>query len=548
VIKIANDKEITIEIKKPELLVLIIFLSTILALELNVTYSTKPNFGDEGFHTYFAQKIFEEKEYFIWMPFENTSLIKGSNTRPPLWNLLEAGFFLLFGFREEIVRFLTPFIAMLTGIAVYILVKRIFDGKVALISAILVVTVPSFVTYSVLFYTDILFTFYTALAFLLFLLAEKENNKKYFWLSGIFAAFAFLTKIPGIAFYLFYGLAFLYELLKSKSFLNTFKKYLPIIAVLILIPLTFFLRNYHYFGTPICYRIPVIDLFDTSGCNINNFKNKYEFAGRVEQAGTEASVYQIGIISYLDFAYGSLWLVVFGAIGGALLLIEKRDNISVYVMLFLLLFFLLFPIVVGRAEDTARYTLGWIPLFTLFAGLLYGKFYEFLEKGFKYLGILVFIFVFVLSYMNASSKLAVMAQVKQFSPTFFEACNWVKTHMQENVSLYTVWAHRAIYNCQRNAVGTSTLPDLALSRDVNYTVKVAKENGVTHFFIQKFSVDPANQHFAERYDLEFVQFLEAHPENFVKVYENGASLQECQQYWQRGYQCDGNIIYEIKFK
>jgi hypothetical protein len=381
---------------------------------------------------------------------------------------------------------------------------------------------------------------------LLFLLAEKENSKKYFLLSGIFAAFAFLTKIPGIAFYLFYGLAFLYELLKSKKFLHTFKKYLPVIAILFLIPSGFFLRNYRYYGTPVCFGIPMIKLFDTSGCTIKNFENKYQFAGRVEQVGTEASVYRIGIISYLDFAYGSIWLVVFGAIGGIFLLIEKRDNLTVYIMLFLLLFLLLFPTVVERAEDTARYTLGWVPLFAIFAGLWFGKIYEFLEKGFKYLGILVFIFVFVLSYMNASNKLAVMAQVKQFSPTFFEACNWVKTHTQENVSLYTVWAHRAIYNCQRNAIVTSTLPDLALSRDVNYTVKVAKENGVTHFFIQKFSIDPANQHFSEKYDLELVQFLEAHPEHFVKVYENGASLQECQQYWQRGYQCDGNIIYEIK--
>jgi hypothetical protein len=144
-----------------------------------------------------------------------------------------------------------------------------------------------------------------------------------------------------------------------------------------------------------------------------------------------------------------------------------------------------------------------------------------------------------------SGKLTGMAQVKQFSPTFFEACNWVKKNTTENTTLYTVWGHRAIYNCQRNAVGTSAVPDLALSKDANYTVKVAKDNGVTHFFIQKFSIDPQNQHLAERYDWEFVQFLENNPEHFQKVYENGIPIGQCVQYWQRGVACDGNIVYKI---
>ncbi|MEM5829241.1 MAG: glycosyltransferase family 39 protein [Candidatus Aenigmatarchaeota archaeon] len=540
-------REITIEIKHFELMVLIAFSLLVLTLNLQVVLKTPINFGDEGFHTYLAQKIWEEKEYFVWVPFEGTNLIKQGNTRPPYWNLLEAGFFLIFGFSEGVVKFLTPFIAMLTGIVVYLLVKKLFEEKVGLISAIIAITIPSFVTYSVLFYTDVLFTFFTTLAFFLFLLSQKENNKKYFWLSAVFAALAFLTKIPGIAFYIFYGLAALYELVKFRKPLETFKKYLPVVGILLFVPASFFIRNYYYFDTPFCYKIPYIGVFDVSGCSINKFKNQYEFAGRVEQTGTEASVYQIGIISYLDFAYGSLWLVVLGTIGGFLLLFEKRDVVSIYTLLFLLLFFLLFPFVVGRAEDTARYTLGWAPLFAFLAGIWYSKTYEFLEKTQKYLGFLVLLFVFFLSYMNASNKLSVMAQVKQFSPTFFEACNWVKTNLTENVSLYTVWAHRAIYNCQRNAVGTGTVPDIALSKDLNKTLEAAKANGITHIFIQKFSIDPANQHYVERYDLGFIEFLEANPEHFVKVYENGASLEECKQYWQAGYSCDGNIIYEIKW-
>ncbi len=88
---------------------------------------------------------------------------------------------------------------------------------------------------------------------------------------------------------------------------------------------------------------------------------------------------------------------------------------------------------------------------------------------------------------------------------------------------------------------SGNLADISLSRDLNYTLSVAKQLGITHIFIQKFSIDSQNQHLQENYDLDFVQFLENNPEHFKNIYENGLSLQECLQ--QGG--CDGNIVYEI---
>jgi hypothetical protein len=207
-----------------------------------------------------------------------------------------------------------------------------------------------------------------------------------------------------------------------------------------------------------------------------------------------------------------------------------------------------FYISTGRAEDTARYTLGWVPLIATIAAFFFGKVYNVFSSYYKYLGLIVIILIIALAYQNFKSKLDTMAAVKQFSPTFFEACNWVKAHPEEvpeDAILTTVWAHRAIYNCQRVCAGN--MADIALSRNLSYTLEVTKAHGITHIFIQKFSIDPTNSHLGERYDLEFVQFLENNPQHFQKIYENGPSLQECQQYWQRGYSCDGNIIYKIMY-
>ena len=147
----------------------------------------------------------------------------------------------------------------------------------------------------------------------------------------------------------------------------------------------------------------------------------------------------------------------------------------------------------------------------------------------------------ILSYQNLSTKLATMEQVKQFSPFFFQACDWVNQNLPQNITLYTVWDHRAIYNCQRNAIAQGAVPDIALSNDINVSLKAAKENNIDYIFIQKFSIDSQNRNIGEMYNLNFINFLENNNKTFTKVYENGPDMQQCLQ--QGG--CDGSLIYRI---
>ncbi|MDI6825969.1 MAG: glycosyltransferase family 39 protein [Candidatus Aenigmarchaeota archaeon] len=535
------EKEITIEIKRPEIIILLVFLSIILVLKLQVTFNSPIAFGDEGFHTRMAQYMAEEVEYPVLTGMGETKLNYGGFVRPPLFNLLEGSFFLLLGHEDSIIKFLTPFTTFLIGIVVYLLTKKIWNEKVGLIAAIFSVTIPSLVTYSVLFYTDTLYTLYVTLFFLLFLIAMKDDNKKILILAGIFGGLAFLTDISGLAIYPFVLIGLLYELMIKKKFSNIIKKYTILLSILILIPSTFLIRNIYYFNNPLCRDLPLINIFDNSKCSTDEFEEKYHFAGRVEQVGTEQSVYSMGIVNYLDFAYGNIWLILLGTFSGLIILFSKRRYVTSYIAIYLLLFFVMFYFSTDRAEDTARNTLGWVPVFALVSGVYFAELYNFLKNYQKYIALVVFLAIFFFSYQNVRSKLDVMFRVKQFSPIFFEACNWVKENTPKNVSLYTVWGWRALYNCQRNAVGTGTIPDIALSRDVNYTVDVAKQHGITHIFIQKFSIDYRNQHFSENYDIDFVKFLEDNPQHFKKIYENGPSLEQCLQ--QGG--CDGNIIYEI---
>jgi hypothetical protein len=306
-----------------------------------------------------------------------------------------------------------------------------------------------------------------------------------------------------------------------------------------LIPAGWLIRNYYYYKDPTCYSLPFVKLFDTKGCAIDEFQSKYQFSGRTQQTGTEQTVYTMGLMTYFDFAYGSLWFVVLAFFCGLFILLFKRDMTSYLIIFSLVLLLFIFYLSTGRAEDTARYTLGWVPIIALISATWFEKIYEFIKKYQKYVALVVFIFVLVLGFLNLNEKLTVMAQVKQFSPLFFEACDWIKQNTSKDSLIMTIWSHRAVYNCQRNCTGN--MADISLSKDVNYTLSVAKQNGITHLFIQKFSL--SNQPLEESYTVDFVQFLENNPDHFKKIFENGPSLDQCIQ--QGG--CDGNIVYEIKF-
>ncbi len=536
-----HEKEITIELKRPELVALIAFLVFVLALELVTTMKSPIIFGDEGFHTRLAQMMAQQKDYFAFLPFEKTALMQSGYDRPPLWGLLEAGFMLILGFSETLVKFLTPLIAVLTGLAVFLLSRRLFDEKVAFIAAVLTVAIPSFVTYSVLFYTDILLTFYTALAVLLFVVALKEESRKYLVLSAVFASLAFLTKAPGVAAVLFLGLAFLYEMFTEKRSLHLVRKYGLVFMVVLAVVSGYLIRNLALYGTPYCYNAPLIKIFNDRGCSIDNYNSTQSFSAVNAGGNTDQSVWSMGLANYLDFALGNVWFIVLGAVAGFALLVYRKDRHANIMLLYLAFFMLLFPMVTARAEDAARYTLNWVFLFAVLAASFFAEIHGVVAKYNKYMALTVFAVVLLMAYANIPPKLNTMATIKQFTPDFFQACDWVNANLPENTSPYTVWANRAIYSCQRNAVSTSQLPDIALGGNVSDIVKAAARNGVDYIFVQKFSIDPQNRGLAENYNLNFVDTLASNNRTFTKVYENGPDVQQCMQ--QNG--CDGNIIYRI---
>jgi 4-amino-4-deoxy-L-arabinose transferase-like glycosyltransferase len=549
------EKEITIELKKPETIILIGLLITIFILEIMITLPSPIAFGDEGSYARMGQYMSENKEIPVWLPFWGTKLYKIGFFKPPLWNILLASFYLIFGFSETLTKVLTPFIAaILTGLTVFLIGKKVYNKKIGFIASLITVTIPSFVTYSVLFYTDILFTFYYTLFVLSLVMAVKDGKKKYWIISGVFGAFVLLTKDPGYTIFILLVMSFLYQIYKKNELHGLLKNYFITILLIALISGTYFLRSLVYYGTPACVLPHILPFFSDKGCRISY---DYKSVSNANSGTSPSNLFKNGLMNYVYFAYGTNQIgpfvfpfVFFGFLCGLVILVYKREKPDILLLLTLISFLSIATWLTGRDEETARYSLALVPIIGLIAANYYEGVSNFIENYKKQLALAVFVFVIFFSFMNLNSKLSDARHYdsssqqyvgfKMFSPSFFQATDFIKRNTTKDALIATVWDSQTEYNAQRNVVGLRILPDandIIYSGDLNLTLSRLKVNGITHLFIQKFSMTD------EYYPTSFVQFLESNGKNFVKIYENGPSVDECI----KAGGCDGNIVYEIKY-
>jgi 4-amino-4-deoxy-L-arabinose transferase-like glycosyltransferase len=534
-----KEKEIEITIKSP-LLLLLIFISLVyFYFELKVVLSTNISFGDEGFHTSIARYIARNLEYPKYIPFLGTILVKDGFHRPPLWNFLLAGFFFFFGVNEIIAKIVTLIITFFLGVLTFVLVKRISDEVTAFFASLLLISFQSVLTYTVLFYYADLLLFFITASFLSFLVFIKEGNKRFFILSAVLASLALLTNQFALTLYAIYSIYFLYEVFSEKRYLSTIKLYLPFFLLLTLIPSGYLVRNIFTYKAPLCLSMPYIGkLFDDSQCKFDKFEEKYSFVGQAIPIGTEASVFSIGLMNYFEFAYANTFFIILPFITGLILFYLKKDKTSLLIFAtFLIFVILLAEVGKGRAEDAARYTLGFTSFIAFVTSYFYKEFFEFVEKHFKYLGYLVLLAIVIFSFFIAKARLDTLYKVKVWDTSFFEACKWIKENTLPNATISTIWGYNGAWCSDRNMA--PAFADILLSNDLNYTLKVLKENQIEYLWIQKSSIDPLNRGYADNYPSIFIQILIGNPQYFVKVYENGQLIEQCLQ------GCYGQVIFKV---
>ncbi|MFN6992332.1 MAG: glycosyltransferase family 39 protein, partial [Fervidobacterium sp.] len=482
-----QEKDIEFEIKNPETLILSLILIALFFFQVQVTLRNPFAFGDEGYHGMLQRYIGTAKDYPKWHPYYSNPLGEMGVSDNPLWHLLGGSMFMIFG-TDMAIKILVPFIGVIcVGFATYFLTKQLFENKViAFTAAIIAVTAPSVVTYSVLNYKDAMMTFYFTVFVFTSILAIKTKDQKYWIITGIMGGLLILGKTSGFAMVpALAGLFFLYRLYEERKPLKVIKEFLPLIIIIALITGTYFLRNLAFYKTPLCEGF--IRIFNTEGCNLTRVKyeSQYKFEGRTVEAGTEATPAKIGFTNYLDFAYGNLWLLPFFFTLGVFYSVYKKDKVYTMLILTILSFLPIYYIAFrARAEDTARWLMPLVPTMAVIASIYLSEIYEFMKKHLKTIALVFFIFILFFSYRNFNQKLQIKNQVKQFSPAFLQACEWVKQNTPKDARFGAiVYMPAAGYNCDRNIAGGG--PEVVLSQNKTLALSVLHMQNVSYLMIQK---------------------------------------------------------------
>jgi len=542
-----TETEIVIDIMKIKLVVLLIFLGFIAFLEMNLTFNSPIAFGDEGLHASIAKWIGTRLDYPVYMPQVGTNIYKNGFFRSPMWNIFQGSFYFLFGFYDVIVKFLVPFIGFLTGLAVYAMINKIYSQDTAIMASIITVAIPSFITYSVLLYSDLLLTFFISITVFATVLAFKMNRRKYLFLAGLFGGLSILADAAGFVVLPFFIVVFLYSMFKKRNLSQVIRFWFPAIIIFTLIVSPYFIRNLVYYKTPSC-QFP--NVFSTKYCSIYpDYTPQYKFEGLFSPGPQSIEFLNQGIMNYFNFAYGTIYFVPLFAIAGIVLAVYRREETDILLLLSLLVFLLIFyQSFKGRTEDMTRNLVSASAVVAVFAALYADVIGEFLKKYHKHLVWLVIFFVISISFLSARDKINSLVSVKQFIPSFFDACKWVRQNLPQNAMLLSFNTAPTIYNCERQAQWDLTDgADILLSQNVALVKERLKANGFTHIFIQKASITP--QKVSAGYWTGFVDMLNQNPKDFKIVFENGP------KYGTTDFTncvntpgCDlGEVIYEIVY-
>lgn len=538
-------------------------LLTVFAFELNVTLSSPIAFGDEGFHVSIARHIGTEVDYPRYVPLFGSELNPETYRRPPLWNIMEGSFYFLFGFSDQIVKVLVPFLSFMTGLVVFVFVRKLYSENAGVIATLIAVTLPSFVTYSLLFYTTVPYVFFFSIAFLSFLTALKTEERKWWVVSGIFSGIAILANIAG-AFMLILavvmGLVYLARNRSMSGLGTAFKTYGMMVLIMTLIVTPWMVRNVGMFAAPGCNPLDLLTGACAEGVDYE-IVTENEFVGRTSGGATEGSILSMGVLNYLQFAYGfanpnqtlnlvGALFVPFLFLAGLVVVAKRRKMEDVAILASVLIFFAIFTQVggffEGRAEDTSRYFLSAVPVVGLVAALYIASIRK---EGSRYNWLIlsiVFVVVAALALNSFFIKAPQIGGIKMFVPSFFEACDWVKENTPEDASLLSLNTFPTRFNCERAAVWeTPDKADILLSGDVEIVKGRLEANGIDYVFVQKFSL--SNQALGQAYPVSFVQLLEDNPDDFERVYENGPRLGSEEFNNCIAVGCDpGNVVYRVK--
>ncbi len=205
-----------------------------------------------GFAFYLEERFYFDDEYEYWKIVDNFISGKGLMVaenlkayRPPLYPLFIA-LLVKTGFTITGIRIVQSFLSAITCVFIYLISKKIFSERVALLSCFLSAIYPFFIFYTGFLLTETFFIFLVVLcALTMFTLVEPKVFPSYGLVFGATSGFAGLCR-PTME--LFFPFCLLFILFSADNNIIRLKKILFAFAGFILVLTPWIIRNYIAIG------------------------------------------------------------------------------------------------------------------------------------------------------------------------------------------------------------------------------------------------------------------------------------------------------------
>lgn len=394
---------------------------------------------------YFSQTTqqplwWDEAEYMQiakYMAFGNPTQINPA--RPVFFPFLASLLFRI-GLGEISIKFiLVTFPAWLVVLFTYILVKEIYNKKIALIASLIMSVSWINLFYSMRFMTDPLSFLFGILALICFWKGYvHKKNKKLIYFVGFFIALSFLIRLTGIA--LYPGIILLFLLITDRfKFLKSKELWITIlIAFLVITP--FLLWSYSYHGTPFA------------------FSSGYGGRGMADSSAGGASFgwpLMRFVYDYSEFVFFIFFLVglltLFNMFLSFDLILKGEKKYKNDLFMFLLIIFVLFFFMYFTITAESRYLMPMsLAIFAFSAKgilLIYNLVKKHTKKFFAIFVLLIIIFSGIYFQLNHTSKLIDMK--KNSYGEIKQAALWIKENSIPSDKIITTSIYQTIYYAER---------------------------------------------------------------------------------------------------
>ncbi len=287
----------------------------------------------------------------------------------PVWFFLTDLSYKIFGVNMFAARFLAIFFGALSIIALYLIVKKLYNKELALISGI-ILTFSSFHILMSLAEMDVAMVFFVLLSMYFLISALKDKKDKYLMISYVFLGISILIKQIAIMFIPAFLIFVVYYKIKNKEKI-TLKHFLIFLLIMFVVSLPVLTFNYL--------------LHKDKGLVDLQFSRFFGIAKDTYKP-IEATIQPFSINTLLFnknpgfiTGLGFFWefdkiILILGILGILIAILKKKD----FTLLFLLSFIFPFLFLSGTSLLEYHFIFG-IPILVLFTSI----FIEFLSEKFK---------------------------------------------------------------------------------------------------------------------------------------------------------------------